>query len=122
MTAKVVMGGVLDVPVIRGLMEGIGAEFIQVPLKNEDDIIAKTSDADAVLVGHDPYTKKVIQAMTKCKVISRVGIGYNNIDVEEEEPPKPQPTLVREIEVEEEPPEEDVEPAEESQQQDNTVP
>ena len=30
-----------------------------------------------------PYTAGVIRGLAKCKIISRVGIGYNNIDVKE---------------------------------------
>ncbi len=50
----------------------------------EEDIIKYAADADAVIVGAtDPYTKRVIQTLGKCRIMSRMGIGYNNIDVEE---------------------------------------
>jgi D-3-phosphoglycerate dehydrogenase len=50
----------------------------------EEDIIKYASDADAVIVAaQEPYTSKVIQTLGKCKIISRMGIGFNNIDVEE---------------------------------------
>ncbi|MFH1651422.1 MAG: C-terminal binding protein [Chloroflexota bacterium] len=64
-------------------LAGIGAEYVAVPLKTEDDIIAAAKDADAVMVGAmEPYTRKAIAGLEKCKVISRMGIGYDNIDIE----------------------------------------
>jgi D-3-phosphoglycerate dehydrogenase len=61
-----------------------GAELISVPMRTEEDIIKYAADTDGVIVGaREPYTRKVIRAMAKCKIISRMGIGFNNIDVEE---------------------------------------
>jgi D-3-phosphoglycerate dehydrogenase len=61
-----------------------GAKLILAPLWTEEDIIQYAGDADAVIVAaSEPYTKKVIQKLGKCKIISRLGIGINNIDVEE---------------------------------------
>lgn len=63
------------------ILATVDAQLIEVALKSEDDIIREAGDADAVVVGaNEPYTRKVIAALTKCKVISRQGIGYNNID------------------------------------------
>ncbi len=39
-------------------------------------------DADAVLVNLFPLTKEIIGCMDKCKVISRYGVGYDNVDVD----------------------------------------
>lgn len=76
----VVRMGVNDVPEDR--ITSVGAKLCLVPLLKEDDIIANASDADAVLVGAaEPFTKRVIKKLSKCKVISRMGIGYDNIDV-----------------------------------------
>jgi phosphoglycerate dehydrogenase-like enzyme len=42
----------------------------------EEDIVAHAADADAVIVGPtEPYTKKASQALTKCRIISRIAIG-----------------------------------------------
>lgn len=61
----------------------IGAKLTNAPLLSEEDIIRYASDADAVIVGPtEPYTRKVIHALEKCKVISRMGIGCYNIDLE----------------------------------------
>jgi len=50
--------------------------------KTEEDVIAVASDADGIINQYAPITKKVIQALSKCKVISRYGVGVDNIDIE----------------------------------------
>ena len=44
-------------------------------------IAADVLDCDAILARTAPYTAKVIDAGNKLKVISRHGVGYDNIDV-----------------------------------------
>lgn len=59
----------------------IGAEYVQTHCPTEEQIIAEAHDADGVIALLEPYTRKVIEKLTNCKVISNVGIGYDNIDV-----------------------------------------
>jgi len=40
-------------------------------------------DAEALLVNLYPMTKEIISGLNKCKVISRYGVGYDNVDVDE---------------------------------------
>ncbi|MEW6334967.1 MAG: NAD(P)-dependent oxidoreductase, partial [Thermodesulfobacteriota bacterium] len=84
MAIKVIMRDGLRVDAIRTILTRAGADLLCVPLWSEEDIIAHAADADAVIVcPTEPYTRKVIQALGRCRIISRMGIGYNNIDVEE---------------------------------------
>src|SRR5262249_16695790 len=46
-----------------------------------DDIIAVARDADAVIVCYAQITASIINALTRCKVIGRTGLGVDNIDV-----------------------------------------
>jgi D-3-phosphoglycerate dehydrogenase len=57
------------------------AELVIADCHTEDDLIRECRDADAVLLNQAPMTAKVIQALEKCKVISRYGIGYDNVDI-----------------------------------------
>lgn len=50
--------------------------------RTEDEVIAAAEDADGLLVQYAPITKKVINALKKCQVISRYGIGVDSIDLE----------------------------------------
>lgn len=83
MNYKVVTGVTLNTGFMQDILKRIGAELIQLPLKTEADVIKHAADADGAIVGLEPYTKKVIETMGRCKIISRTGVGYSNIDVEE---------------------------------------
>lgn len=84
MSAKIVARTGMDFRLAEKMLNEAGARLVRAPLWTEDDIRKAAADADGVLVGAaEPYTAGVIQVLGKCKVISRVGIGYNNIDVKE---------------------------------------
>lgn len=65
----------------REKLKEIGAELVEAPGTSEPELIEAARDADAVITCYAAVTGKVIEAMEKCKVISKTGIGVNNIDV-----------------------------------------
>jgi D-3-phosphoglycerate dehydrogenase len=78
-----VVSGIGGADNIRTELATVDAEVALLPVWTEEDIIKSAADADAVMVGAtEPYTRKAIDAMKKCRVISRTGVGYNNIDVD----------------------------------------
>ncbi len=50
-------------------------------MRNEDEVIAKTRDADAMVVSSTPVTRGVMSALEGLKVVVRTGVGYDVIDV-----------------------------------------
>lgn len=50
--------------------------------KTEDEIIRIAEGADALCSIHAPVTRKVVETLTECKIISMSAVGYNSIDVE----------------------------------------
>ncbi len=84
MAFKVVARPDLPSPLAEDLLKQAGIPLLKASIFTEEDLIKNVADADAVLVsGIEPYTSRVIREMKKCKIISRTGIGYNNIDAEE---------------------------------------
>jgi len=84
MPSKVVARVGLDFAPAEKMLAEAGAQLILAPLWTEEDLIKYAADADAVIVAAtEPYTKRVIQTLRKCRIISRLGIGFNNIDVAE---------------------------------------
>ena len=59
-----------------------GIDFIKAPCSSEDEMIAVASEVDAVITGLQPFGRKVIEKLRKCKLIHCIGIGYDGIDVE----------------------------------------
>jgi len=84
MACKVVARPALPSTLAGEVLTRFGAQLVEVPLFTEGDIIKNAADADAVLVGPtEPFTQDVIRTLSKCKILSRTGIGFNNIDVDE---------------------------------------
>jgi D-3-phosphoglycerate dehydrogenase len=45
------------------------------------DLIKKVRDADMIIVNMAPINRQVIEALEKCRLIVRHGVGYDNVDV-----------------------------------------
>ncbi len=45
------------------------------------EIAGLIQDVDAVIAGTEPYTREILQGANRLKVISRVGIGLDNVDM-----------------------------------------
>lgn len=50
-------------------------------LQTEEQVMALTKDADAIITQFTPITKRVIDNLTRCKVIVRYAIGVDIIDI-----------------------------------------
>ncbi len=60
----------------------VNAELVGADCVTEDEIIEAAKDADAILTGGAQMTRRVMEALPKCKVIIRYGVGYDTIDVD----------------------------------------
>jgi D-3-phosphoglycerate dehydrogenase len=49
--------------------------------KSDDELAPQVAEADAILVGLTPITAKVIDSAPNLKVVSRRGVGYDNVDL-----------------------------------------
>jgi len=61
--------------------EQLDAEITESQCKTEEELIRLTKDADGIICQYAPFTAKVINALEKCRVISRYGVGVDNIDI-----------------------------------------
>ena len=66
----------------RSQLEPLDADLVILNATTEEEIITGARDADGILNRTAPMTRKVIEALEKCRVIARYGIGYDNVDVE----------------------------------------
>ena len=64
------------------LYQNIGVDFQTVPCNTEDEVIAATRDADAVITLMQPFSKRVIARLNKCKLIFNAGTGFDTIDIQ----------------------------------------
>lgn len=66
----------------KTVLKEIGASVEVHNLGNEGQTIEVLRDADGILVNLHPLPATVIQELQKCRVISRYGVGYDNVSVE----------------------------------------
>jgi D-3-phosphoglycerate dehydrogenase len=57
-------------------------ELVPAQCRTEEEVIAACRDADALINQYAPITRKVIDSLEKCRVITRYGVGVNTVDVE----------------------------------------
>ena len=67
-----------------GVLHGSGLDINLVRLQTRDpgELIPVVADADALMVQWVPINRTVIEALTRCKVISRYGIGVDMVDLQ----------------------------------------
>lgn len=66
----------------ENMIEAAGVEFERFQVTDEDDIIKDCADADGAITGYGQFTAKVFEALPRLKVVSRVGVGYDTVDLE----------------------------------------
>ena len=66
----------------QAALAGVPARMTTLPfIANEGELIAKTRDADALVVVYSPITRGVMSALEGLKTVVRTGVGYDVIDV-----------------------------------------
>lgn len=65
----------------KAVFEEIDAEFVIADCTTPQQVVEACQDADGVLCNLAPMNKQVLQNLKQCKVISRYGVGYDNVDV-----------------------------------------
>jgi len=69
-----------DVDIERGVFTDTGIELVVANYKTEDDIIAAGRDFDAFLIQYAPISERVIAALPRLGLVSRIGAGFDTID------------------------------------------
>ena len=69
-----------SVEVERGLLADIDAELV-VASGDVESVLATAADADAILNTYLPWSADSIARLTRCKIIARYGIGFDNVDL-----------------------------------------
>ncbi|HEY3276976.1 MAG TPA: hypothetical protein VGJ94_10175, partial [Syntrophorhabdaceae bacterium] len=73
-----------EVDFANELLSPFGATLVNGMWMTEDEIVAQAHDADAVIgvVSVQPFTRRVLSALSKCRVVAGIAIGYDKTDLE----------------------------------------
>ena len=71
------------IPIVEEAKElaKVDAELVEADCTTESEIIEAAKDADAILIIHIQITRRVMEALPKCKVIVRYGVGFDTVDI-----------------------------------------
>src|SRR5262249_59310469 len=58
----------------------IDAEIFEIPAGSEDEFVAAAKDCDALYAKGRPITKKMIDGLQKCKIISLGSVGVDTVE------------------------------------------
>jgi D-3-phosphoglycerate dehydrogenase len=64
------------------LLAAAGHEVRRADCRDEDDVIEQADGADALLTQWVPVTGRVLDALPDVRIVSRLGIGYDMVDVQ----------------------------------------
>ncbi len=70
-----------DLDIERAVLEEIGAELVVASESDPATLCELASDVDAIMTCWAGIPRQVIEAAPRCRVVSRMGIGLDNIDV-----------------------------------------
>jgi D-3-phosphoglycerate dehydrogenase / 2-oxoglutarate reductase len=68
-----------DLSLERGLLAGTGIELV--PIAVQGELTDQISDASAVMTNEVPISESVAAKLRNCKVVTRLGVGFDVIDV-----------------------------------------
>ena len=61
---------------------GVGFAAYQLKFKPEAEVLAKICDAEVIIVNMVRFDASLVSKLTKCELLIRHGIGYDNVDVD----------------------------------------
>lgn len=66
------------------LLEPLGATLVKGFWRTEDELISNCKDADAVVCSApiQPFSRRVLSALPKCRILASFGAAYDRIDLE----------------------------------------
>jgi D-3-phosphoglycerate dehydrogenase len=66
----------------RAVLSQLEADVDFGQISGEEEILARCRDADGIILQYAPLPRKMLEALPRCKVLSRYGVGVDTIDVE----------------------------------------
>ncbi len=70
-----------SIEVEKSILAGVGCQVVPLEFSSDEELIEAIRDADALLPRYVNIRRHHIQAMTRCKIIARSGIGVDIVDV-----------------------------------------
>jgi D-3-phosphoglycerate dehydrogenase len=66
----------------RAVLDGHDVELRVLQCRTPEEVAAQAGDADALINQYAPITAEVLDALPRCRLVVRYGVGVDNVDVE----------------------------------------
>jgi len=71
-----------DIDLERSLFAAARVELATAQCRTEDEVIAAAHDCDAILLQYAPITERVVSSLAGVGIVSRIGAGFDTIDLD----------------------------------------
>ena len=71
-----------DHDVEQDILASAGFDAPMLACRSEQDLVDQLTDVDIALNQYAPFTRRVLEALPRLKLIVRYGVGVNNVDLE----------------------------------------
>ena len=71
-----------DIELERSLFAGASVELVTAQCRTEDALIAAARDCAGILLQYAPISERVVAASPGLRIVSRIGAGFDTIDIE----------------------------------------
>src|SRR5918999_1516385 len=66
----------------RAVLDGHDVELRVLACRTSEEVAAQAGDADVLINQYVPITAAVLDALPRCRLVVRYGVGVDNVDVE----------------------------------------
>jgi len=66
----------------RAVFSKFGADLDLAQIADEEEIVARCHDADGLITQYAPLTRRVLEGLPHCRVVSHYGVGVDTIDLQ----------------------------------------
>jgi D-3-phosphoglycerate dehydrogenase len=71
-----------DIELERELFRRLGIDLVVAQCRTEDEVVAAAHGCFGILVQYAPITERVVAALPEVGIVSRIGAGYDTVDVD----------------------------------------
>ncbi len=71
-----------DLAIERELFSAAGVDLALAQCRTEDDVIAAAGDCSGILLQYAPISERVVAALPRVGIVSRIGAGYDTVDTD----------------------------------------
>ena len=71
-----------DLDLERSLFAGAGVEMVVAQCKTDTEVIEAAAGCAGILLQYAPITERVVKALPKLGIVSRIGAGFDTVDID----------------------------------------